>query len=69
MKNKSYFFELINKIHKPLARLIKKKKRRQKLSQELKVGLTFENEPVKFTYILPALQMILHQTENIAVAS
>ena len=35
-KTKSWFFEKINKIDKPLARLIKKKERRIKSTKEMK---------------------------------
>ena len=33
-KTKSWFLEKINKIDKPLARLIKKKKKREELNQQ-----------------------------------
>ena len=32
-KNKSWFFEKINKIHKPLARLIKKKREKTQINR------------------------------------
>ena len=40
-KTKSWFFEKINKIDKPLARLIKKKKKRRKI-KSTKLGMKKE---------------------------
>ena len=46
-KTKSWFFEKINKIDKPLARLIKKKERRIKSTKSEKGEVTIDDEEYK----------------------
>ena len=46
-KNKSWFFEKINKIDKPLARLIKKKERRINKIRNEKEEVTIDNAKVQ----------------------
>ena len=46
-KNKSWFFEKINKIDKPLARLIKKKERRINKIRNEKEEVTTDNAEIQ----------------------
>ena len=46
-KTKSWFYEKINKIDKPLARLIKKKERRIKSTKSEKGEVTIDDEEYK----------------------
>ena len=51
-KTKSWFFEMINKIDKPLARLIKKKREKNQINK-------ISNEKVKFTTDNAKIQRII----------
>ena len=51
-KTKSWFFEKINKIHKPLARLIKEKKERRIKSTKLEIKKRGYNRQCRNTMII-----------------